>query len=481
MRKVRVLHISKYYHPFVGGTELVARQCVRALQGSVFEQAVICFDHKGMKGASAGEKSEDSVDLVDGVRVVRCACEAKIASQSLSFSYRRRLQAVFDQFRPDIVVLHYPNPFAAHYLLSFLKPEQKLVIFWHLDIVKQKHLGKFFNAQNERLLERADRLIAASPNYVEGSPWLRKYREKCVIIPDCIDDENEDVRGKTAASAGVITAGESPVGKTGSVGVQDTEHTVNGTKPDETAQIEFFLRKRFAGKILCLAVGRHVEYKGFRYLIEAAKYLDERFVIIIAGAGPLTEELKRQAENLPELKSEASGRKTRTSEPQDQKKAGADEEIKPDSSKKSADSGYPQIIFAGLVPDGELRAYLHACDIFCFPSITKNEAFGIALAEAMYCGKPAVTFTIEGSGVNFVSLGGVTGIECPNRDSRAYAEALLLLADRPDLRNQYGEAARKRVEEHFLYRQFAGNIRQLFRVLVSKKTDHTADAAGSSG
>ena len=45
--------------------------------------------------------------------------------------------------------------------------------------------------------------------------------------------------------------------------------------------------------------------------------------------------------------------------------------------------------------------------IFCFPSITRNEAFGIALAEAMYCGKPAVTFTIEGSGVNFVSLDGV--------------------------------------------------------------------------
>ena len=424
MRKVRILHISKYYHPFVGGTELVARQCVRALaeterrtgkdegfrsgrcnvdghpQRPAYEQAVICFDHKGMKGSSAGEKPEDSVDLVDGVRVVRCACEAKVASQSLSFSYRRRLQAVFEQFRPDIVVLHYPNPFAAHYLISFLKPEQKLVIFWHLDIVKQKYLGKLFNGQNERLLERADRLIAASPNYVEGSPWLRKYREKCVIIPDCIEDEEQT---------------------------------------DEAARIELFLRKRFADKILCLAVGRHVEYKGFRYLIEAAKYLDERFVIVIAGVGPLTEELKRQAEDISKLKSGGSGQKTRTHE--------------------------PQIIFAGLVSDAERKAYLHACDIFCFPSITKNEAFGIALAEAMYCGKPAVTFTIDGSGVNFVSLGGVTGIECPNRDSRAYAEALLLLADRPDLREQYGKAARKRVEEHFLYRQFAGNIRQLFRDL----------------
>ena len=83
----------------------------------------------------------------------------------------------------------------------------------------------------------------------------------------------------------------------------------------------------------------------------------------------------------------------------------------------------------------------------------------------MYCGKPAVTFTIEGSGVNYVSLGGITGIECPNRDSREYAKALLLLGDRPDLREKYGQAARKRVEENFLYRQFAQNCRKLFREL----------------
>ena len=79
-----------------------------------------------------------------------------------------------------------------------------------------------------------------------------------------------------------------------------------------------------------------------------------RFRVIIAGKGELTESLKAKAKN-------------------DQK-----------------------IEFIGLISDFEKRAYLHACDIFCFPSITKNEAFGIALAEGMYFGKPAVTFTIAG-------------------------------------------------------------------------------------
>ena len=168
--------------------------------------------------------------------------------------------------------------------------------------------------------------------------------------------------------------------------------------------------------------------------------------------------LKKQVETLRETWAQTKVFKN------DFSKEGTPEDVSEGESEKmpGESSGHPEILFAGLIPDAERRAYLHACDIFCFPSITKNEAFGIALAEAMYCGKPAVTFTIEGSGVNFVSLGGVTGIECPNRDSRAYAEALLLLADRPDLREQYGEAAKRRVEEHFLYRQFSEHIRQLF-------------------
>ena len=400
-RKIRVLHISKYYHPFSGGTEQVARECVMALQESekhLYEQVVFCFDHKGMKGARPGNhRSMDSVERIDGIRVVRCACQVKVASQSLSFSYRRRLKAVFDQFRPDIVVFHYPNPFAAAYLLSFLKQEQKLIVFWHLDIVKQKILGKLFSRQNHRLLRRADRVIATSPNYLKGSPWLQGYTQKCAVIPNCID-----------------------------------ESKFEKSDPEEVSA-EGRIRKRFAGRILCLAVGRHVAYKGFHYLIEAARYLDENYAVVITGEGGLTETLKGQAEALGEqAKLQGHGAKL------------------------------PEIVFAGLISDAELHAYLHACDIFCFPSITKNEAFGIALAEAMYCGKPAVTFTIEGSGVNYVNLNGVTGIECPNRDSRSYAEAIRFLAEDPARRRQYGDAARRRVEENFMFRQFSERIRALF-------------------
>lgn len=73
----------------------------------------------------------------------------------------------------------------------------------------------------------------------------------------------------------------------------------------------------------------------------------------------------------------------------------------------------------------------------------------MALAEAMYCGTPAVTFTIPGSGVNWVSLNGETGIEVPNGDDKAYAKAIDTLLGADELRMRYAENARKRVKENF--------------------------------
>ena len=113
------------------------------------------------------------------------------------------------------------------------------------------------------------------------------------------------------------------------------------------------------------------------------------------------------------------------------------------------------------ISDSERKSYLYAADIICFPSITRNLGFGRALAEGMYFGKPAVTFTIPGSGVNYVNLDGVTGIECPNCDSHAYAQALMKLAGNDALRKEYGDNARQRVLDNFTERTFEENIKRL--------------------
>jgi len=376
---LKVLHISKYYHPFSGGTEQIARDIVVSLKDVPgVEQRVFAFDHH-----LPGE-SFDYEDRVDDVKIIRCKCIAKVSSQSLAPTYGKRLRRVFNEFQPDVVILHYPNPFGTKYVLRELKrfPNAKLITYWHLDIYKQKFLKNFFIGQNNRLIARSSKLVATSPNYLKDSPWLSSAPDKCVVVPNCINGKRLKV-------------------------------------DDEVIKRAKEIREQNPGKTICLGVGRHVEYKGFKYLVEASKKLDDRFVINITGNGPLTSELREQAK--------------------DDKK----------------------VHFLGLVSTTELRAQLMACDIFCFPSITKNEAFGLALAEGMYFEHPAITFTIPGSGVNYVNLDGVTGIECPNCDVDAYAKAMVKLAEDPELVKTYGKAARQRVIDNFTFETFKQNIIKL--------------------
>lgn len=335
----KILHISKYYYPFSGGTEQIARDVVLALKGE-YEQKVIAFN----------DGKEDKLDIVDGIEVTKCGCFTKIAAQSLSVSYGKHLHKVMKEFNPDIVVFHYPNPFVTALLLRELKnTKAKLVVYWHLDIVRQKYLKLLFAPQNRSLLARADKVIATSPNYIEGSKWLQSVKEKCIVVPNCINVERMTITPEIEKRAAEI-------------------------------------RKENKDKTICVAVGRHTEYKGFTYLVQASKLLDDKFRIFITGKGELTEKLHEEAK------------------------------------------GDTKITFTGRIDDVELKALILASDIFCFPSITKNEAFGLALAEGMYYKKPAVTFTIPGSGVNYVSLDKVTGIEVENRNVEKYADAMRILS-----------------------------------------------------
>ena len=368
----RVLHISKYYYPFRGGTEQIAQDCVNSLK-DLYEQKVICFN----------DCNVDTRDMIDGVEVIRCGVFTTIASQGLSTSFGKKLKNVIGNFKPDIIIFHYPNPFVAYSLCKYLKKKTfKFILYWHLDITKQKILGKLFKGQNLKLLKYADKIIATSPNYVEGSPWLLPNKNKCVVIPCCVNEER-------------LKYDESHISKANEI------------------------KEKYKGKTICFAFGRHVQYKGLTYLVQASKLLDDSFVVLIGGKGPLTDSLVEEAK--------------------DDKK----------------------VEFLGRISDDDLKSYLLACDIFCFPSITKNEAFGIGLAEAMYYGKPAVTFNIPCSGVNYVSINGETGIEVENGNVEKYAEAIKKLANDDSLKTLFGNNGKDRVNELFMEDKFKNEIKTL--------------------
>ncbi|WP_137890775.1 glycosyltransferase [Ramlibacter sp. 2FC] len=171
---------------------------------------------------------------------------------------------------------------------------------------------------------------------------------------------------------------------------------------EHTAALADELRARAGQRKLVFALGRHVSYKGFDVLIDAMRQVDA--VLMLGGSGPLTQELQQQAQ---------------------------------------AQGVADRILFIGRIPEPDLAAYFHACDLFCLPSVSEMEAFGLVQLEAMACGKPVVC-TQLGNGVNVVNVHGETGLAVPVGDALALAQALQHLLQDAGLRERLGAKGRAR-------------------------------------
>lgn len=373
---MRILHISKYYYPYIGGVENVCKYIVEGMPQH--ENIVVCFD----------EASKDRVDVVDGRIIYRVGSWINIARQALSPTYFSILKRAIKEFSPDIIHFHWANPFPAWVLLCVIPANVKLVIHWHMDIIKQKLIYPLIKPIERRLLKRADAIIVTSPNYRDSSLPLQAFKDKVYIAPNAIDETSLSLR-----------------------------------EGDEMAIDE--IKAKYHNKPIVFFVGRHIQYKGLPYLLEAAEYVTSDCAIVIAGSGPLTEELK--------------------------KKTNSD-----------------KVHFVGRVSDDELRQYDYASSVFAFPSITKNEAFGVALAEAMYAGAPAVTFTVEGSGINWVSVNGETCLEVENGNAVAYAEAIDKLLNDEELRKRLSETGKNRVREMFLPKNMLDAVEKVYRIVSNE-------------
>ena len=158
------------------------------------------------------------------------------------------------------------------------------------------------------------------------------------------------------------------------------------------------------------SMGRLVEYKGFKYLIRASKLLDDNVKIVIAGSGVQLNNLKN--------------------------------EIKLNNLEN-------KVFLLGKISHSNHLCYLKRCDIFCLPSISSNEAFGIALIEAMTFSKPLITTKIKNSGINFVNVNQHTGYKVPIKDFKSLANAILRCLNNKKQLHKMSENSKKRYLKYF--------------------------------
>lgn len=367
----KILHVSKFYYPYYGGIEDVARTIIDELK-PYYEQRIVCFNHE--KG---------TIYNINGADVLRIGTVFTIASQPVSIKYRKKLQKMIDSFKPDFIHLHLPNPLIATYILTLNLHGAKIISHWHADILGQNSFYKIYKPFEQKLLEKSYKIIATSEMYQQNSIPLKMFADKTVILPNTVSENKL--------------------------------HLFEG----EHEEIER-IKAKFDNKKIVFFVGRHVPYKGIDYLIESEKFIKEDCVIVIAGTGEQTATLKD----------------------------------------KVADN--PRIKFVGRLSNNELKYYLHASTVFAFPSHNRSEAFGVALAEALYCGLPAVSFNIEGSGALWVNKHNHTGLVVENRNPQEFGEALseILVSDK--LRAEMSANAREWVRTHFLKDQISPIMNEVY-------------------
>lgn len=370
---MRILQLGKFY-PVLGGVEKVMLD----ITTGVSEAGVDC----DMMCATADDAGSGILRLNQNGRIIRCRTLTKKASTTIAPSMLTELRRRANDY--DIIHIHHPDPMAA-LALKLSGYEGKVVLHWHSDILAQKTLLRFYLPIQNWLITRADAIVGTSPVYLAESPYLQGVQDKTRCIP-----------------IGILP---------------------NRSDSDKVRKI----RNEYPDRHIIFTLGRLVEYKGFRYLIEAAKCLDDNHIILIGGSGPLKDELNRQI-----------------------KEYGVGDRVR----------------LLGRISDEDLPSYYGACDLFCLSSVMKTEAFGIVQIEAMSEGRPLIATKIPGSGVSWVNEDGVSGINVAPRDGRAIADAIKRITGDDRTWERFSQGASRRFNERFTRKMMIDSCLALYSELL---------------
>ena len=241
---MKILHVYKdYYPPVKGGIESHINLLANGLKAKGVDVQVLV----------SNTKNKHQIEQINGITVSKVPQWGRFYSAPLTPTFHWHLK----QFgkNADIIHFHHPNPTAElSYFLT--KLNKKIIVTYHSDIIRQDKLGKLYSPFRKMFLEKTDKIIATSPNYIQSSKVLKGFEHKCTVIPLGTDIERF---------------------------LSDTDST----------QIEKIKRENGPTPLI-LFVGCFRYYKGLHLLISAMKDVQARLLLI--GAGPEELRLRRLVE-----------------------------------------------------------------------------------------------------------------------------------------------------------------------------------------
>jgi glycosyltransferase involved in cell wall biosynthesis len=244
------------------------------------------------------------------------------------------------------------------------------------------------------------------------------------VHPGQWGDGPDDVRFLRKCNA-VIGLVESDADYLESLGVSRGNLHVIGVSPDLPPVADgaaFRERHGIGNRPMVLYVGRMMRQKGAPDLVAAARrLLNERPEVQFIFIGPANQSEQRIFDNSP-----------------------------------------PQVRYLGKVSAQEKADALHACDIFCMPSI--SEILPTVYLEAWNYGKPVIGGTAHGLDALVSSNG--AGVNVP-QDAARLAAAISDYIDKPDLRQSHGRKGQDLVADQYSVAAVAGKLEALYSQTIS--------------
>ncbi len=228
---MKILQIYKdFYPPIVGGIEGHINVLSKGLNKNGISVTVLVSNtNKGMIR-----------ECIDGIKVIKAPEFGRISSAPINPTFPQLLNELAKD--SDLLHFHLPNPTSViSYLSCGIK--RPIIITYHSDIVRQEKLYFLYKPLEELFFPKIDRIIATSPNYIETSNILKKYKDKCSVIPLGVSIERFT-----------------------SVNLIDVEKV-----------------KQIYKKPIVLFIGKFRYYKGLHLLLEAMKKVDALLVVIGNG------------------------------------------------------------------------------------------------------------------------------------------------------------------------------------------------------
>lgn len=183
-------------------------------------------------------------------------------------------------------------------------------------------------------------------------------------------------------------------------------------------------------KFKILFVGRHIERKGITYLLQAAQKLSpEKFEIRIVGQGDLTNALKQEASNIP------------------------------------------NVIFTGKLSPEDLEKEYREANVFVLPAIVDSkgdtEGLGVVLIEAVENDLVLVASNV--GGIPDVVIHNKTGILVNQKSPQELADAFTTLAKDPELCNRLVQGAKEHVQKNFSWDAIIEKQLALYQKILKRK------------